>query len=169
MIEELVAQQDFNQSTRVVCPFCLPERKKKNIKDMTLTRKNDGAVLYYCHHCFAEGSVQPRKQERKLSAVPNPVITSERLEEKHYAYLATRGISRETADHAKLFSAFKWFNKLGRSTDAVGFPYYRNGALVAAKYRSIEEKDFTQEGGGAHDFFGLEHVEKGKQIGRAHV
>ena len=164
MIEELLRQQYFDNTARVICPFCLPERKKKNIKDMTLTRKSDGAVLYYCHHCFAEGSVQPQKQERKLSAVPNPVITSERLEEKHYAYLATRGISRQTADKAKLFSANKWFAKLGRSTDSIGFPYFRNGALVAAKYRSIEEKDFTQEGGGAHDFFGLEHVEKGQPL-----
>ena len=164
MIEELVSQQHFDTAARVVCPFCSPERKKKNIKDMTLTRKSDGAVLYYCHHCFAEGSVQPQKQERKLSAVPNPVITSERLEENHYEYLAGRGISRQTADRAKLFSANKWFAKLGRSTDSIGFPYFRNGALVAAKYRSIEEKDFTQEGGGAHDFFGLEHVEKGQPL-----
>jgi twinkle protein len=92
------------------------------------------------------------------------VITSERLEEKHYEYLAGRGISRETADRAKLFAANKWFAKLGRSTDSIGFPYFRNGALVAAKYRSIEEKDFTQEGGGAHDFFGLEHIEKGQPL-----
>jgi len=164
MIDELVHQYDFNHTTRVVCPFCLPERKKKNIKDMVLTRKDDGAVVYHCHHCFADGSVQPKKLERKLSAVPSPTITSEVLGEKHYAYLATRGISREVADRAKLFSANKWFAKLGRTTDAVGFPYFRNGALVAAKYRSIEEKDFTQEGGGAHDFCGLEHVTKGEPL-----
>jgi twinkle protein len=165
MIEQLVDQQDFGQSTRVVCPFCLPERKKKNIKDMTLTRKDDGAVLYYCHHCFAEGSVQPQKTERfKLSAVPNPIITSNRLEQRHYDYLATRGISRETADKARLFAGQKWFNKLGKTTDAIGFPYYRDGALVAAKYRSIDGKDFTQEGGGAHDFFGLDLVQKGSPL-----
>jgi twinkle protein len=164
MIEELLRQQYFDNTARVVCPFCLPERKKKNIKDMTLTRKPDGAVLYHCHHCAAEGSVQPQKQERKLSAVPNPVITSEVLQDRHYAYLESRGISRQTAERAKLFSANKWFAKLGRATESIGFPYFRNGALVAAKYRSIEEKDFTQEGGGAHDFFGLEHIEKGQPI-----
>ena len=57
MIDELVHQYDFNHTTRVVCPFCQPERKKKNIKDMVLTRKDDGAVVYHCHHCFADGSV----------------------------------------------------------------------------------------------------------------
>ena len=138
MIEELIAHHDFNETTRVVCPFCLPERKKKNIKDMTLTRKQDGAILYHCHHCSVDGSVQPKKKERILSAVPSPIITSNALDESHYAYLSTRGITRETADKAKLFSALKWFSKIGRNTDAIGFPYYRNGSLVTAKYRSIE-------------------------------
>ena len=79
MIEELLSHQYFDSNTRVVCPFCSPERKKKNIKDMTLSRKSDGAVLYHCHHCFAEGSVQPPKQERKLSAVPNPSLQAKGL------------------------------------------------------------------------------------------
>jgi twinkle protein len=164
MIEAVLSQVEFTQTTRVVCPLCLPERRKKNVKDMTLTRKEDGAVLYYCHHCFAEGSVQPEKKEKKLSAVPSPSITRHGLGEGHYRYLATRGITRETADKANLFSAHKFFSKISRSTDSIAFPYYRDGALVAAKYRSIEEKDFTQEGGGAHDFFGLERVTKGEPL-----
>ena len=49
--------------------------------------------------------------------------------------------------------------KLGRAAPAIGFPYYRKGALIAAKYRSIEEKDFTQDVGGAHDFFGIDLVD----------
>jgi twinkle protein len=36
--------------------------------------------------------------------------------------------------------------------------------LVAAKYRSIEDKDFTQDMGGAHDFFGIEHAVKGEPL-----
>ena len=157
-----IASYEFGQTTRVVCPFCVSERKKKNIKDMTLSRKVDGAILYHCHHCFASGSVQPK--ERKLSAVPSVQITTEKLQKVHYDFLASRGISKETADKAKLFSAHKWFSKLGRKTDAIGFPYYRNEVLVATKYRSIEEKDFTQDGGGAHDFYGLELVTKGEPL-----
>jgi twinkle protein len=168
MIEALVSSLSFHDSTRAVCPFCLPDRRQKNKKDMTLLRKSDGAVLYHCHHCFADGSVQPQsnqpKQEIKrapLSAVPNPKILSSALRKEHYDFLQTRGITKETADKAKLFSSRKWFHKLGKETEAIGFPYYRNGALVAAKYRSIDGKDFTQEEGGAHDFFGIENVEKG--------
>jgi len=164
MIEALINQSTFAKTTRVVCPFCSTERRKKNEKDMTLTRRDDGAVLYYCHHCHADGSVQPTKKEYILSAVPSPSITHHKLDDGHYKYLATRGISRETADKAQLFSAHKYFSRLGRSTDAIAFPYYREGAVVSAKYRSIEEKDFTQDGGGAHDFFGLENVVKGEPL-----
>ena len=166
MIEALISEVSLKETTRVVCPFCLPDRRKKNIKDMTLTSKPDGAVVYHCHHCYANGSVQPKSERRgaPLSAVPNPTILSNALIKQHYDFLFTRGISKETADKAKLFSARKWFGKLNKETEAIGFPYYRNGALVAAKYRSIEGKDFTQEMGGAHDFFGIENIVKGEPI-----
>jgi twinkle protein len=64
----------------------------------------------------------------------------------------------------KLFAAEKYFGKLGKTADAIGFPYYRNGALVAAKYRSFPEKDFTQDSGGAHDFFGIDLIQKDQPL-----
>jgi len=163
MIAEFVEQFHFNETTRVACPYCSGERRKTTSKDMTLTRKSDGAVVFHCHHCQTNGSVQPQ-QERKLSAVPNPTIVSNALEAHHYDWLSKRGISKPTADRMKLFASEKYFSKLGKSADAIGFPYYRNGALVAAKYRSFPEKDFTQDSGGAHDFFGIDQVIKGQPI-----
>jgi len=164
MIADLISHYNFDQTKRIVCPVCTPERKKQRSKDMTLTRKPDGAIVYHCHHCGANGSVQPKKEERKLSAVPSKVIVSNKLEDRHYQWLQSRGISKETADKMKLFAADKYFGRLDKRCDAIGFPYYRDGALVAAKYRSFPEKDFTQDSGGAHDFFGLDKVEKGKPL-----
>ena len=163
MNAEFVEQFHFNESTRVACPYCSAERRKSNQKDMTLTRKPDGAVVFHCHHCQTNGSVQPQ-QERILSAVPNPIIISNKLQDQHYAWLATRGISHQTADKMKLFAAEKYFGKLGKTADAIGFPYYRQGALVAAKYRSFPEKDFTQDSGGAHDFFGIDLIKKDQPL-----
>lgn len=151
--------EDFDGDTaRVQCPFCSSERKKSRLKEMTLTRKGDGAVLYYCHHCDASGSVQPHRKEYQLSAVPQPKILENSLQAAHYEYLATRGISKETADKYKLFAGRKWFARLNKESDCIGFPYFRNGSLVGVKYRSFPEKDFTQESGGAHDFFGLDSI-----------
>jgi twinkle protein len=163
MNQAFVEQFHFNESTRVACPYCSTERKKANSKDMTLTRKQDGAVVFHCHHCQTSGSVQPQ-QERTLSAVPNPTIVSNKLERLHYDWLQQRGISQQTADRMKLFAAEKYFSKLGKSNEAIGFPYFRNGALVAAKYRSFPDKDFTQDSGGAHDFFGIDMVKKGEPL-----
>ena len=163
MNAEFVEQFHFTESTRVACPYCSAERRKSNQKDMTLTRKADGAVVFHCHHCQTNGSVQPQ-QERILSAVPNPTIVSNKLQDQHYAWLATRGISHQTADKMKLFAAEKYFGKLGKTADAIGFPYYRQGALVAAKYRSFPEKDFTQDSGGAHDFFGIDLIKKDQPL-----
>jgi twinkle protein len=156
---------DFDGDTaRVQCPFCSSERKKSRLKEMTLTRKSDGAVLYYCHHCDASGSVQPHRKEYQLSAVPQPKILENALQKAHYDYLASRGISKETADKYKLFAGRKWFARLNKEADCIGFPYFRNGSLVGVKYRSFPDKDFTQETGGAHDFFGLDNITPDKPI-----
>ena len=157
MTPEFIERFSFHESTRVECPICTPERRKPN-KDMTLTRKPDGAVVFHCHHCLASGAVQPK--EHKLSAVPLPTVIKQKLAEPHYAWLKSRGISQETADKFKLFAADKYFSRLNKSAAAVGFPYFRGGALVSAKYRCLEAKDFTQDSGGAHDFFGIDLVDK---------
>jgi len=162
MNPEFIEQFHFQDTLRVTCPDCRDERKKSTSKDMRLTRQPDGAILYHCHHCQTNGSVQPK--ERYVSAVPNIQVVSNALTTPHYDYLKSRGISKETADKMKLFAADKFFGRLNKTSAAIGFPYYRDGALVAVKYRSFPDKDYTQESGGAHDFFGIDHVVKGKPL-----
>jgi twinkle protein len=99
-----------------------------------------------------------------VTIVPDPKITETPLTQTHYDYLLSRGITQKTADSMKLFAARKFFPKLSREEDAIGFPYYRDGALVAVKYRSFPDKAFTQEQGGAHDFFGVDRLVKGEPI-----
>jgi len=156
-------EEFHGDSTRVICPFCADSRRKSRLKEMTLTRQSDGAVLYYCHHCEANGSVQPQ-QEYRVSAVPQPKVLDNALTTHHYEYLKSRGISPETAKKARLFAGEKWFSRLNKESECIGFPYFRNGSLVAVKYRSFPEKDFTQESGGAHDFFGIDQVDPTKPI-----
>ena len=146
-VQAFVSALHVDGTERVACPSCSPTRKKFNAKEMVVTRMPD-AWVYHCHHCGLSGNVQfekPKFVESKLSAVPNPVITQSALTDAHYEFLKTRGISKETANKMQLFAAEKWFARLNKASQAIGFPYYRNGALTAAKYRSIENKDFTQD------------------------
>ena len=149
---------------RIPCPHCSHERKKSNQKDCVISRGDKGWV-YHCHHCDASGLIPyeplaPKKQRQESNVIPmlKPIETSA-LEEKHLAFLKSRGISKETAEYAKVFGAEKFFGRLNKVSDAIGFPYYKDGKLVAAKYRSIESKDFTQDAGGAQDFFGIDWVD----------
>ena len=162
MIADLIDTTHFGDSARVICPYCTPERKKQNLKDMTLTRKDDGAVIYHCHHCYENGIVPPRK-EVKLSVV-QPFKSTTHLTNAHYEWLMSRGISKATADKLGLSAAEKFFHKAKKVTQSIAFPYYRGGVLIATKYRSIEVKDFTQDMGGAHDFFNIDNVKAGEPI-----
>jgi twinkle protein len=164
MIAEAIAQS--NNAGRIACPYCSSDRKKSNTKDMTVTVQSDGAILYHCHHCSANGSLQPQQPKLyKVKQMPVAItVEQSALQPYHYEYLATRGISQSTADKMGLFGADKYFAKLEKNSDAIAFPYYREGKLVAVKYRSFPEKAFTQDAGGAHDFFGIDNLVKGEPI-----
>ncbi len=79
------------------------------------------------------------------------------------AYLEGRGISEATAKALGLLSGRKYFKKAGREMDAVGFPYHHGGRVTAIKWRSIEGKDFTQEGA-AQTLFGADRITKGSDL-----
>ena len=164
MIAEAIAQS--NNAGRIACPYCSSDRKKSNVKDMTVTVQSNGAILYHCHHCSASGSLQPQQPKLyKVKQMPVAItVEQSALQNHHYQYLATRGISQSTADKMGLFGADKYFAKLDKHSDAIAFPYYREGKLVAVKYRSFPEKAFTQDAGGAHDFFGIDNLIKGEPI-----
>jgi len=167
MNPEFVEQFHFGESTRVACPECSFDRKKKNSKDMILSRKPDGAVVYFCHHCMASGSVQSKKAHYNVTPMPAPklmTLVKNQLQGHHYAWLMARGISATTADKAGLFAAERFFGRLDAMHDSIGFPYFRGGQFVGAKYRAIPEKDFTQDAGGGQDFFNIDNIVAGHPI-----
>jgi len=168
-VAELVSSLRVNDSDRVHCPECSQERKKYNIKDLAIHRKDDG-WKYYCHHCQTAGFVPFKKYTNQPiyraenNVIPMRNLDTTKLETQHYDFLKSRGISAKTAEVMKLFSAQKYFQKLEKKTDAIGFPYFRDGKYVSAKYRSIVEKDFVQDLGGAQDFFGIDNIDVNEPV-----
>lgn len=160
-VKQLVESLHVENTQRVLCPECSYERKKHNMKDLAIHRKMDGWG-YYCHHCGVSGFVPFKKYELirlEKNVIPLKQNPTTKLEQRHYEFLKSRGISQETADAMKLFPAQKYFQRLNKQADAIGFPYFRNGVFTSAKYRALEAKDFTQDNGGAHDFFGIDHID----------
>jgi len=166
-VAEFVSSLHVDSHLRVVCPNCSKDRKKSHLKELNIDRKED-VWVYYCQHCQIKGAV-PFKTYKPTYRAENNVhpirnLETTKLENKHFDFLKSRGISANTAEKMQLFPAEKYFQRLNRKTDAIGFPYFRNGIYVSAKYRSIEAKDFTQDVGGANDFFGIDHIDTTKPV-----
>ena len=162
-VGQLIESVDIADSARAICPFCTPTRRKQNEEDFVITRTDDG-YRYYCHHCHENGFYNTRSSNVIPMKKEAPVVSMMSLQPQHLDFLVSRGISEATAKQAKLFSAEKYFTKLNKRTDAIAFPYYKGGKFISAKYRSIEGKDFIQDSGGAHDFFGIDNVDISKPV-----
>lgn len=165
-VAAVVQRLQVDTSLRIHCPVCSTDRRKRADKDLSIHRKQEGWA-YYCHHCTASGFV-PFEERRKMIPVPKaqPMtpVSMGALGEEHLEFLKKRGISATTAKDFGLFATEKFFGRLNKKAPAIGFPYFRDGKLTAAKYRALESKDFTQDTGGAQDFFGLDKVDATKPL-----
>jgi len=142
---------------RVQCPDCSDERKKKNVKTLSVTVEG-GDCLYQCHHCGLSGrynrpSVLGIVQPQKVRAISVPTTSNQELINK---YLLSRSIDPLSVTSQPLVSGLKYFNGVGE-VDAVGFVY---GDREAVKWRSVQGKFFTQDGA-ARTLWGIDEVEEG--------
>lgn len=80
------------------------------------------------------------KQQKKFSRPDRKKVASYLTKtEKHIEYLATRGISAETAKLYEVASAKVWNGE--RELEALAFPYKRDGELLQVKRISTERPD----------------------------
>ena len=138
MYSELLGYKDH---ARVPCPACSDQRKKRREPCLSLDRVDDG-IVYLCHHCGLAG--KERFQMQLKTYVEAKVESS---------YLEKRGISSETVKKLEIKTCTRFFPKLEKETKALAFPYKKYGKVVGVKYRSIEEKAFTQEQGSEQIFY----------------
>ena len=78
------------ESSRVPCPACAKERKKKNQKTLSVTVTGDD-VLYQCWHCSLSGKYT-RRRTLELSNVTAISIPKESDQSLVDGYLLKRGI-----------------------------------------------------------------------------
>jgi twinkle protein len=148
---------NIHDDCRVQCPECSDERKKKNIKTLSVTI--DGSdCLYQCHHCGLSGrynrpSITKQVQPQKVRAISVPSTSDQELINN---YLLSRSIDPLSVTSYPVVSGRKYFNGSGEM-DAIGFVY---GDREAVKWRSIQGKHFTQDGA-ARTLWGIDQVKDG--------
>jgi twinkle protein len=145
----------YTENTRIVCPECSEERTKKNIRTMNLT-VDGNSTLYHCHHCGIAGKVRHpdyREPVPKIRAISVPKTIDEGLIEQ---YLSGRGIDFKAVKDYPIVSGHKFYHGHGE-LPSVGFVY---GDKEAVKWRSIEGKNFTQDGA-SRTLWGIESLPEG--------
>jgi len=145
------------EDCRVQCPECSDERKKKNVKTLAVTI-DGGDCLYQCHHCGLSGrynrpSIQAQIKPQTVRAISVPTSSDQELISK---YLLSRSIDPLSVTSYPVVSGVKYFNGSGEM-DAIGFVY---GDRESVKWRSIQGKNFTQDGA-ARTLWGIDQLEEG--------
>ena len=149
---------------RYTCPWCSPTRKKKHDTCLSVNRGHD-SILYNCYHgdCGMNGVVWLQEAHKGYAKMAEPkpmraVDDYDSLDERHYEFLTSRGISTSTAHKFKLVGD----EYMGKP--ALGFLYFdKKGKPEAIKHRILGDKSFACTNGPA-SFFGLERIKKGDDL-----
>jgi twinkle protein len=119
-------------------------------------------MVYKCHYCNMDG-IMPF-EERSFVQMHNfeehkaKKIEHAKLSDKALEWLASRGISQQTADQTKLFSTTHWINAESATVPCIGFPYIESGSERGAKIRSLATKGFSCTSP-LRTFFNIESVQ----------
>lgn len=143
------AKARFGQA-RVICPACTPSRKTKGETTLSIKQDEKG-IVWRCWHCSVQGSMGNENKQmvnppKPAPVIPMKVIRGDPINEDGLSYLEARGISAETCRELGVLSGQRFFRKAGGEMSCIGFPYNHQDRLTAIKWRSIESKDFTQDG-----------------------
>jgi len=144
----MVAAMGSVQS-RVSCPSCGPDRRKKNERTLSVTVDGDWA-LYNCHHCGESGRVKLGEDSWMVSIDPPRTqraapIDRDPLADSQFKYLESRGISRETSESHGVISGSVWMRARNAEVRCIGFPYKNEDGTTAVKWRD-GAKNFSQQG-----------------------
>lgn len=126
---------------RTTCPICSPTRHKKNDRCLGV---NLDKKAWNCFHCGWTGTLskdRPAEHHEKTTSANYKSFahTHVDLPFQFINWLKSRGISEKTINDNQLSCG-----NFAQGILAVKFPYFKNGVVVNAKYRTLDKK-FRQE------------------------
>ena len=148
----------YTSDSRVKCPECGDQRKKKNQKTLSITIKPDHS-LYHCHHCGLSGAVKRRKfyeaHMEKVTRIPTQLNYNVEIIKD---FFKGRGVHLDTLDKLPaMTTGMRHFH--GEDKQAVGFIYGPRENPTAIKWRSVDGKAFSCDGA-PRSFYGIENIDE---------
>ncbi len=151
----------FSGEKYSTCPSCSPHRKKKGIKCLSA---NGDKLAWVCHHCGWSGTLKEGvdhksdpwkytgRKYRKPSYTPAPTMP-----EKFMEFFRSRGITQATLKRNRISVESVYMPQVEDFTEAMRFPYYRNGEVVNVKSRDLN-KNFRLETNAERIFYGMDDI-----------
>ena len=122
---------------RTVCPECSGTRKPQNQNRKELAVNTDKQT-WLCHHCGWSGGLHEKPEPQYI----RPEYPEPDLPDGVIKYFAGRGISADILVDMKI----GYQGATGNRPGAIMFPYYKNGQVVAIKYRTHDKRMWQSKG-----------------------
>lgn len=125
------------------CPKCEELGKKRD----TSLSINPSKGIGRCHKCGTSYAIRRKltdnRQSKEQSYTPPSRRNITGLSDEGLQFFVDRRITQHAVEK----------HKIAERGDMVAFPYFFKGELVNIKYRGIDDKKFSQSGGGMHVMF----------------
>jgi twinkle protein len=105
--------------------------------------------------------IEEKKDKPKVFT--KPVLKNGQISAQWLQWFGLRGISGRTLETFKISMENTWMPGAQKNTDAICFPYYRNGELINVKYRA-ENKDFKLSKDAELIFYNLDSLKDNKIV-----
>lgn len=139
---------------KTVCPKCSSQRKKKNLKCLSVNT-HDG--VWHCFHCGWSGHLKKKDMEIKTTTKPNISINNTNLSTNYLQLLKSRGITTPVIERNQICSKSMYMPALSQEVDCLCFPYFKGGVVANVKYRDTQ-KNFRQESGAEKIVYGYDDI-----------
>jgi twinkle protein len=125
------------EEQRVICPECTPQRKKKNLKDLSV---NIAKGTWLCHHCGWSGGLKkegfkPMQQQKRAYKKPDPIQSFELPQKPIDYFINERKIGADILQMAGVTYESEWMPQTEKKENCIVFNYFLNGELINKKYR----------------------------------
>ena len=148
---------------KTLCPRCSALRKNSHDHCLSVTIRAPEDVVWNCHNCaWTGGTIKRDKPMEKPTVTVRPNVTPTEPTAELLAWFQNRGIEADIVRQMKIFQTTRVFN--GREQKAIAFPYYRDGALISVKYRSMEGKAFATEANCEQAFYNVDAIKNYEEV-----
>lgn len=145
------------------CPTCKANgHKNDNDYSVSINSNLGKGRCWKCGTLFIiddESTTSVKVIEDDNSWTPPSREKLENLEEAGMAFLVSRRITNEAAEHAMVCQSTG-----AKDSQWLAFLYYENGVLVNVKYRKLDKKGFQQSPNGKHIVYNYDNCKGKKKI-----